>query len=65
MIMKKHIKENPMTITGVLNVLKEDRATKQTPTTARQSKAEGEHKANSVPKVKTAHHGVSHLVCQM
>jgi hypothetical protein len=35
MIMKKHIKVNPMTITKVLDVLKEDRATRKSPTRAR------------------------------
>jgi hypothetical protein len=36
-------KVNPMTITKVLNVLKEDRATGKSPTRARRSKAEDEH----------------------
>jgi DNA-binding transcriptional regulator YhcF (GntR family) len=43
MIMLKHIKVNPMTITKVLNALKEDGTTRKSPTTARQSKAEDEH----------------------
>jgi hypothetical protein len=41
--MLKHTKVNPMTITKVLNVLKEDIATRKSPTRARRSKAEDEH----------------------
>jgi hypothetical protein len=39
-----------MTITKVLNVLKEDRAKRKSTTRARRSKAEDEHEENSVPK---------------
>jgi hypothetical protein len=48
-----------MTITKVLNILKEDRATRKLSTRARRSKTEDENLENSVPKgFKTVHHRV-------
>jgi hypothetical protein len=55
-----------MTITKVLNVFKEERATRKSLTSAQRSKTEDKHLDNSVLKgFKTAHHRVSHLVRQM
>jgi hypothetical protein len=42
-------KGNPITITQVLGVLKEDRAARISPTITRRSKAEDENYDNSVP----------------
>jgi hypothetical protein len=47
--MKRYIKVNQMTITKILNVLKNDRATRKSPTRARRSKAEDELYDYSVP----------------